>query len=140
MTGKKAALLKGNKPSSGFQDYIADALATLGKIETKRVFGLHGVKAGGVLLGFIIDDQLFLRTDDASKADYVTEGMQPFTFTKQTGEFIVTSYFPLPDWIYDDPDVLVLWARKARAAALEAPRARKRRDIRARRAARELRG
>lgn len=121
-----------NPPSSGFQDYLADTLAPLGRIESKRVFGLHGVKAGGVLLGFVIDEQLYLRTDESTRASYVAEGRRPFTFTKQTGELIETSYYPIPDSLYDDHDALLEWARRAQEAAREAPSARKRREGRAR--------
>ena len=136
MARSETRLFKANKPSNGFQDYLADTLAPLGRIESKRVFGLHGIKAGGVLLGFVIDEQLYLRTDESTRASYVAEGRRPFTFTKQTGEFIATSYYPLPDNVYDDHDALLEWARRAQEAAREAPSARKRREAQARRRAR----
>jgi len=133
MARGKTGLLSASKPSDGFQDYLADTLSPLGRIESKRVFGLHGIKAGGVLLGFVIDEQLYLRTDESTRASYVAEGRRPFTFTKHTGEFIETSYYPLPDSVYDDHDALLAWARRAQEAAREAPSARKRREARARR-------
>jgi DNA transformation protein len=119
--------------SAGFQDYLSDVLAPLGRIETKRVFGLHGIKAGGVLLGFIIEERLYFRTDEKSRDAYIEGGGHPYTFTKHTGEYIVTSYYSLPDQVYDDPEELARWARRARVAALEAPSARKRRSASARR-------
>ena len=133
MARGKTRLLNASKPSDGFQDYLADTLSPLGRIESKRVFGLHGIKAGGVLLGLVIDEQLYLRTDESTRASYVAEGSRPFTFAKQTGELIETSYYPLPDSVYDDHDTLLEWARRAQEAARESPSARKRREARARR-------
>jgi DNA transformation protein len=114
-------------PASGLRDHLADLLSPLGKIESKRVFGLQGLKAGGTLLGFIIDERLYLRTDEESRKAYLAEGAVPFAFDKR-GEQIVTSYYSVPDRLYDDPETLLEWARRARAAADEAPSAKKRRQ------------
>ena len=123
--------------SKGFRDYLADVLTTLGKLETKRVFGLDGIKFDGVLLGFVIDEQLFLRTDVESCGDYVAEGGAPYTFSKRSGAKIITSYYRLPDRLYDEPEELVRWAHRARAAALETPSAKKRRAAREHRTPRD---
>jgi DNA transformation protein and related proteins len=115
----------------GFRDYLFDVLAPLGKIETKRFFGLDGIKADGAMLGFVLDERIYFRTDEQSRSAYAEEGGTPFTFDK-SGEAIVTSYYTIPDRLYDEPEELVRWARRARVAALKAPSAVKRREKSAR--------
>jgi DNA transformation protein len=115
----------------GFRDYLFDVLAPLGKIEMKRFFGLDGIKADGAMLGFVLDEKIYFRTDEESRRVYAEEGSKPFTFDKK-GEAIVTSYYTIPDRLYDEPEELVRWARRARVAALRAPSAVKRRQRNAR--------
>lgn len=111
----------------GFRAYLGDILSPLGPLSIKRVFGFDGLKAGNVLLGFVIDERIFLRTDEAERERYASEGGKPFSFTTSNGEHIVTSYYSIPERLYDEPDELVQWARKAYAAALKAPSAKARR-------------
>ena len=113
--------------SAGFRDYLFDVLSVLGKIETRPFFGLAGIKVDGAMVGFVRDDKVYLRTDTQSRSAYTDEGGKPFTF-EQNGETIVTSYYTIPDRLYDEADELLSWVRTARAAALKAPSAVKRRE------------
>ena len=115
------------KLSAGFRDYLFDLLSPLGKIETRPFFGLAGIKVDGAMVGFVRDEKIYLRTDAQSRASYTDEGGKPFTF-EQGGETIVTSYYTIPDRLYDEADELLSWVRTARAAALKAPSAVKRRE------------
>ena len=119
--------------TAAFKDYLAELLGPIGKFSTKRVFGLDGIMADGVLLGFVIDERIHFRTDEETVDAYRKGGGKPYTFTKRTGEFIVTSYYSLPDHLYDEPDELVRWATRARLAALKSPSAMKRQADRTRR-------
>ena len=120
--------------TAAFKDYLKELLDPVGKFSTKRVFGLDGIMADGVLLGFVIDERIHFRTDEETVEAYRKGGSTPYTFTKRTGEFIVTSYYSLPDHLYDEPEELVRWARRARQAALKSPSARKRQADQTRRA------
>jgi DNA transformation protein len=113
--------------SAGFRDYLFDVLSPLGKVQTRSFFGMDGIKVDGAMVGFVMDDKLYLRTDAQSRNSYADEGGKPFTFDKN-GETIVTSYYTIPDRLYDEGDELLSWVRTARAAALEAPSAKKRRQ------------
>lgn len=122
--------------SAGFRDYLFDVLAPLGKLETKRFFGLDGIKADGALIGFVLDERIYFRTDEESVGAYRAEASRPFSFTKGNGELIVTSYHSIPDRLYDEPEELVRWARRAGEAALKAPSAIRRRAARQRKQSR----
>jgi DNA transformation protein len=118
-----------------FRAYLSDVFGSLGKLSTRRVFGLDGIFLDGILLGFVIDGRIHFRTDETSLGDYVRGGGKPYAFTKRTGEHIVTSYYSLPERIYDEPEELLRWAQHAHAAAMQSPSAKKRRAARARRVA-----
>src|SRR5215471_13634421 len=81
----------------------------------------------GAMVGFVREDKVYLRTDAQSRPSYIDEGGKAFTF-EQGGETIVTSYYTIPDRLYDEADELLSWVRTARVAALEAPSAKKRRE------------
>jgi DNA transformation protein len=117
--------------TAGYRVYLAELLSPVGKFSTKRVFGLDGIMADGVLLGFVIDERIHFRTDEATVAAYRDGGGKPFTFAKANGEPVVTSYYSLPEHLYDEPDELARWARLAREAALQSPSARNREARRA---------
>jgi DNA transformation protein len=112
--------------SAGLREYLFDVLAPLGKIETRSFFGTDGIKVDGAMVGFVLDDKIYLRTDAQSRTSYMDEGGEAFTF-EMNGETVVTSYYTIPDRLHDESDELLSWVRIARAAALEAPSAKKRR-------------
>jgi DNA transformation protein len=117
------------------RDYLCDVLASLGKIEKSRFFGLGGIKVEGQLIGFTDEEKIYFRTDADTRASYVSEGGEPFSFYKGM-ELIVTGYLTIPDRLLDEPEELIAWAARAREAALNAPTAVKRRQKNARTAAR----
>jgi DNA transformation protein len=121
--------------SAEFRAYLSDTFDSLGKLSTRRVFGFDGIFLDGVLLGFVIDGRIHFRTDETNRVDYVRDGSKPYAFTKPAGEHIVTSYYSLPERIYDEPEELLRWAQRAHAAAMESPSAKKRRAARARKTA-----
>lgn len=97
----------------------------LGPVTVKRMFGGAGVYADGVMFGLIEDDTLYLKADDTTRAAFVEEGQTPFVFDGATGP-VAMSYWRVPERLYDDPDEMVEWARRAlgvaRAAAARKPK------------------
>jgi len=63
---------------------------------------------------------------------FLAEKTKPFSFQKG-GETVVTTWYALPDRLYDDPDELARWARAAHGVAKAAPAARTKRTQPARR-------
>jgi len=123
-------------PAAGLFDHIADLLADIGPVKTRNMFGSASLRLNNVLLGIVVDDRIHVRTDVNTRPVFLAEGSRPFEFDKHTGEYIVTSYYALPDWLYDEPEELRRWLLAAYEAALVSPSAIKRRQIRERRAAR----
>src|SRR5262245_39554920 len=104
--------------SAELKSHIGDLLAPLGDVKFKRFFSGAGFYHKDKLLGFIIRDRVYLKADDRTRRDFEAEGTGPFTFKKHTGEMISTSYFEVPARVFEDPDEMVAWARRAYDVAL----------------------
>jgi len=103
-----------------------DLFAGFGPIAAKRFFGGEGLYAGAVMIGMVFEDVIYFKTDEASRKAFLAEKCKPFTFEKG-GETVVTTWFAIPDRLYDDPEELAHWARAALKVAEAAPAARKKR-------------
>ena len=95
-------------------DRFDDLFAEFGPIRLRRFFGGEGIVADDVMIGMVFDDIIYFKTDDETRKAFVAEKTKPFSFLKRsTGETIVTTWFALPDRLYDDPEELAQWARAA---------------------------
>jgi DNA transformation protein len=104
-----------------------DLFAEFGPIKLRRFFGGEGIYAGDAMIGMVFNDIIYFKTDDETCKTFVAEKCKPFSFTKhKSGEVVVTTWFALPDRLYDDPDELAAWARAALAVAHKAPAKKKR--------------
>lgn len=101
-------------------ELLIEHLAPLGRITIRRMFGGAGVYCDGVIVALIADDALYLKVDDANRPDFEAEGMAPFSYDTKTGRTTITSYWRMPERLFDEADELVAWARKALQASLRA--------------------
>ena len=103
------------------QDFIRDLFAPFGPVTVRRMFSGAGIFADGLMFGLVVRDVIYLKVDDASRADFEREGCAAFTYArgKKSGRPSehALPYWRLPERLYDDPDELAEWARRAFAAA-----------------------
>jgi DNA transformation protein and related proteins len=90
-----------------------DLFAEFGRIELRRMFGGAGIYAGGKIFAIEIADRLYFKTDDATRPAFVAEGCKPFSYRAQGKLRESNTYYAIPDRLYDEPDEIALWARKA---------------------------
>lgn len=111
-----------------------DLFGEFGPIRLKHFFGGESIAAGDVVIGMVFGDIIYFKTDEATRKAFLAETSKPFTFKKRsTGETVVTSWYALPDRLYDEPEELARWARAAyevAAASSTATRRQKRAIIR----------
>jgi DNA transformation protein len=111
-------------------DTIQELFAVFGAVQVRRMFGGAGLYAEDVMFGLVSGGQIFLKADAANAQDFAREGCAAFEYGTKTGKRAVMSYWRPPDRLYDDPDELALWARKALAVAQQSaaakPKARRR--------------
>jgi DNA transformation protein and related proteins len=94
-------------------EFIRDLFAQFGPVTVRRMFRSAGIFADGVMIGLINDGAIFLKVDDGSIPDFEREGSRPFTYTRGQRGQVVLPYWRLPERLYDDPDELADWARRA---------------------------
>ena len=103
-----------------------DLFQFFGPVSLRRMFGGEGIYAGEQIIGLVIGEQIYLKTTETNRADYLAEKCKPFSY-RRGKKLTDTSYYAVPDRLLDDPEEFAAWAHKAQAAALaaKAPRAKK---------------
>lgn len=117
----------------GAEARLQDLFAAFGAIRIKRMFGGQGLFAGDLMIGYTDGDIIYLKTDETTRPAFAAEGCAPLTYRKHTGAEIALSFWSIPDRLYDEPDELAEWARRAYAAAEHAPSTARKREGKARR-------
>lgn len=106
---------------NGYVEYTLELLEPLGPVQARAMFGGWGLYQGGRMFGLIIDDRLYLKTDEATRPDFESSGGEPFVYDAGKGRKPVTmSYWTPPPDASDDAHALLPWARRAVDAALRA--------------------
>ena len=114
---------------AGAEPYRPDLFEQFGTVFARRMFGALGLFSGDVMVGIVIDDAIYLKTDEATRPRFIAEGMEPFVYHKHTGEEIVLSYYAVPDRLYDEPEEFAQWVRAAYAIAERSPAVQKKRGM-----------
>lgn len=109
-----------------FVAWVVERLEPLGPLRTRAMFGGHGLwlddvvgdepagRGKGLFFALFADDVLYLKADDATRAFYTEQGLEPF---RPFGETVM-DYYPVPDEVLEDPERLLAWANRALGAAL----------------------
>jgi DNA transformation protein len=93
-----------------------DLFSDFGQVTLRRLFSGEGIYAGRTIIGIVIDDRVYLKTDETTRTAFVAEGCKPFYFRKDKKR-IASSYYAIPERLYDDPAELAEWARNALGVA-----------------------
>jgi len=96
---------------------LAELFSNYGPVTVRRMFGGAGVFADGLMIALCVDGVIFLKADGHTIPDFEREGLRPFSYETKAGTRTLTSYWRMPEWLYDDPDELAAWARRALESA-----------------------
>lgn len=95
-----------------------DLFQVFGPVSLRRFFGGEAIYAGEIIIGMIFNDTIYFKTDDDTRKAFLAERTKPFAFLKRsTGETVTTTWYAIPDRLYDDADELAEWAKAAYAVA-----------------------
>ncbi|WP_445286617.1 TfoX/Sxy family protein [Variovorax atrisoli] len=122
---------------SEFVQSLHEVFERLGRIETKRMFGGHGVWHEGRMIALVADETLYLKSDAESAVHFDRLNLQPFTYMRQ-GKAMPMSYRLAPADLFEDREEAARWGRLAYEAALRSgqpPKLKKPRKPAARKAA-----
>lgn len=100
-----------------FAEFLRELLTPLGRVTMRRMFAKTGVFCDGLMLGMVMDNTLYFRVDDHTRAAFKeAESFAPLSY-EEKGCTIDLSLWRAPERLFDEPDELVTWARVALAAA-----------------------
>ena len=105
---------------SGFVSHCLELLSPQGRTTSRRMFGGHALYIDDLCMALIIQDTLYLKTDDTSRAQFERAGSRPFTYAGKNDEVHVMSYYTAPEEAMESPAEMMPWARRALAAAVAA--------------------
>ena len=99
---------------------IGELFNEFGPVSVRRMFGGAGVFVDGLMIGLVSGGVIFLKADSETIPAFEREGQGPFTYPTKNGAHTLTSYWRMPDRLYDDAEELARWARAAHGVALRA--------------------
>jgi DNA transformation protein len=97
---------------------IHELFGEFGPVSVRRMFGGQGIFVDGLMIALVARDVIYLKADAETVPAFEQEGLAPFSYATRNGEHTLTSYWRMPDRLYDDTEELARWARAAQAAAL----------------------
>ena len=106
-----------------FRAFVLDLLAPL-RPDARRLFGGVGIMRDGAMFALLSQDRMYFRVDAATRARFQEAGSDAFRYRRAGREVSIETYYAVPDTLYDQPDLLLAWARDAIAAAQRGRRAR----------------
>ena len=116
-------------PDSGFVSHCLELLSPLGRTSSRRMFGGHALYIDGLCMALIMGDMLYLKVDDAQRANFERANCKPFTYTAKDTEVHSLNYYTAPEEAMESAAEMMPWAQRALAAAVsaraKAPSARK---------------
>lgn len=125
--------------ADSFDDFVRELFEGVGPVQIKRMFGGAGGYADGVMFLLLGDDAIYIKVDEALKAELREIGCGPFVWEPRSGpragEKVDLGYWQLPERALDDPDEAAEWGRKAlavakaKAAAKGKPKPKKRKRV-----------
>jgi DNA transformation protein and related proteins len=101
-------------------EFIIELFAGFGPVTVRRMFSGAGVFADGLMIALVVDGVIYLKADDSFIPLFQREGETPFSYQTLDGARTLTSYWRMPERLYDEPDELAQWARQALATARRA--------------------
>ena len=102
---------------SEFVDYLVEQLTPLGDVTAKSMFGGWGIYHEARMFALVAGDTLYIKVDDANRADFERENLRPFRYERRDKGEAVMDYYEPPAAAIDNRDLLCEWARKGIEAA-----------------------
>ena len=102
--------------------HLTDLLAGTrwaGRVRARRMFGGYGFYCAERMCGIVMNDTLYLKTDESNRQEFLARGLQPFIYRKK-GVDTPLSYYQAPAEALEDGAELSDWLDSAAQAAMRA--------------------
>jgi DNA transformation protein len=101
--------------------FAVELFSGMGHVEARRMFGGAGLYARGVMFALVDDEVIYLKVDEALKADLATLAARPWVYTLSKGPKAgipqETSYWSVPEAALDDPHEACAWGLRSLGVA-----------------------
>lgn len=99
-----------------------------GRVRSRRMFGGYGLYCDERMSGIVMNDTLYLKTDEANRPRFLAQGLAPFIYSKK-GVPTPLSYYQAPPEALEDGAELAEWLNSAAQAAVRAAARKSRKTI-----------
>ena len=107
--------------SAALLDFAGELFEALSRVQARRMFGGAGLFRDGVMFGLADDEVIYLKVDEAVKAEMRAAGSRAWIYMERKGPKAgvaqETSYWSLPEDALDDPEAACGWGARALAVA-----------------------
>ena len=103
--------------SESFTSYLRDLFSELGPVVLRKMFGGQGLYHDGLIIGLVIGDELYLKTDAATVGAFEQAGGHPFVYQGK-GKPVTMSYWLPPAEAMESAQAMHPWAKLAYEAAV----------------------
>ncbi len=100
------------------EEWLYAALAELPDFYPKRMFGGVGLFSEGMMFGVLFGGRLYFKTDEATRRDYLAQGMKPF---RPNPRVTLHRYYEVPAEVMAEETELMRWARRALLSVTPSP-------------------
>ncbi|WP_421864838.1 TfoX/Sxy family protein [Motiliproteus sp.] len=102
-----------------FVSHLLDLMQVLGPVEARRMFGGYGIFLQGLMFALVDGQDLYLKVDDQTRADYEAQGLEPFRYFR-AGKPCALNYYQAPESVIEEQALMRLWGSRAFDVALKA--------------------
>lgn len=95
-----------------YAQYVLDMFKPHGPMTAKALFGGYAFYCGGVIFAIIVEDQLYFKVDELTRADFESHDAQQFVYQGKS-KTVAMPYMILPESILENRDELPVWIAKA---------------------------
>jgi DNA transformation protein len=103
--------------SESFTSYLRDLFSEFGPVTLRKMFGGQGLYHDGLIIGLVIGEELYLKTDAASVGAFEQAGGHPFVYQGK-GKPLTMSYWLPPAEAMESAQAMRPWAKLAYEAAV----------------------
>ena len=103
----------------GFAEFVINRMSFVPGLRVRAMFGGYGVYSGNCIFAIIVGDQLYLKTDPLTRAEFEEKSLKPFTYVRD-GKSVALQYLEAPPEAFEEPEATRAWVQKALEAAARA--------------------
>ncbi len=105
---------------SADREFLEELFEPVGRVGFRRMFGGLGIFRDGLMFGLVAGEVLHFKADEAGRVAFEAEGCAPFSYDTKDGRRTLTSYWRVPERLFDEPDEFRVWALRAVDVAIRA--------------------